>query len=201
MDRTIAIITFAHCGTTMLAGVLEILGVPMVGENYHRMKWEDHDIIAALKDENEEQFAALVAERNAQHSTWGFKYPGAWKFMPLLKTYLRNPVYLGIFKDPISVTRRRFGKSEDRFLRKVRNTIRQYKNAIDGIYACGIPIHFFSYQKAIASPYKFVLELIEVAGLDIDEDDERIGKAVKYIQPNDLGPRRRYPSVEQWITQ
>ena len=195
MDKTTVIVTFSHCGTTMLAGMLEIFGVPMVGKNYHKMKWEDHDVIEALQDED--QFAALVAKRNQLWSTWGFKYPGAWNFMPLLKRHLRNPVYLAIFKDPVSVTRRRLGKSNGRFSHTLRSTIRQYRRSMDALYASGETVHYFSYQKAVMSPREFALELVEV--VDLPVSDERIDRAVSYIQPNDAEPKRRYPSVEPWI--
>ena len=192
---TVAIIDFAHSGTTMVAGICEILGVPMVLGDHHRIKWEDHSVIEAIQ-QGEGAFAALV-ERRSHLAAWGFKYPGAWKF-PEALAHLRNPVYLAIYKDPVSVTRRRFGTSEDRAMKKLRNTMRQMMKSINALYyTFGQPVHVLSYQKAIIAPEAFVREIAIAIGLD--GGNALINKAAEYIQPNTGGPRKRYPEIESWI--
>ena len=200
MGKTIAIIDLAHSGTTMVAGICEILAVPMVIGSHHPMKWEDADIIDTLHTRQDEvAFATLVRERDKQYNNWGFKLPGAWKYAAWLKKYLRNPVYLAIYKDPVSVTRRRFGKSQDLWLRKVRNTVRQQKESIDGIYAsCLRPMYALSYHKAIITPVLFVQEIATAIGFKGDE--ELLNKAAEYIQPNKGGPTARYPEIKTWIS-
>ena len=118
---TVAIIDFAHSGTTMLAGICHILGVPMVGADYKPHKMEDLEVARAIRDEG--RFARLVEQRNGQHEAWGFKMAGAWKF-PNSLAHLREPVYLAIYKDPVSVTARRFGLSTTA---KLANTLEQMK--------------------------------------------------------------------------
>lgn len=190
VKRTIAIVDFAHSGTTMVAGILEILGVPMVGKRYKAEKWEDQEIVEALQ--NEAMFAELVAQRNAQHDVWGFKYPGAWKFAPLLKRYLRNPVYFAIYKDSVSVTWRRFGTFS---LTKLANTVQQLIKSVEGIQATGLPVHMLSYQKAVTDQLHFVTLLAQMVGLE--PSLEQTERAADYIQPNTHGPRGHYPSVEE----
>jgi hypothetical protein len=194
MGRTVAIIDFAHSGTTMLAGICQILGVPMVGEQHKVRKWEDLEVMAALKDEA--QFAALVKERNAEHNTWGFKCAGAWKY-PASLVHLRDPVYLAIYKDPVSVTWRRFGKGRVRPTQRVRNTIDQMKASIDGICFWGQAVHTLSYHRAITKPGVFVQEIASL--IDWAGDDEQLNRATAYIQPNLGRPRQPYPEVESWI--
>lgn len=196
MERTCAIIDFAHSGTTMLAGMLEIFGVPMVNERYQEWKLEDWEVIDAIKA-GDDAFATIVAERNERCGTWGFKWPGVWKFEPMISDHLRNPVYLAIYKDVVSVTRRRFGKSGRCWLKKVRNTARQIRKSVDGICATGLPVHTLSYHYAIIKPEKFVQQLVDATGLDVDQ--ETFNKAVQYIQPNTQGPKRKYPKVDPWI--
>lgn len=191
MGRTVAIVDFAHSGTTMLAGVCEILGVPMVGDYYKPMKWEDREVVGALK--HEPAFAALVARRNAQYDVWGFKYPGAWKFMHLLRRYLRDPIYLAIFKDPIAVTRRRFHTVTGS---KIADTLVQMKAAIDGMKATGEDFYILSYHQATVVPLEFVTQVAALIGAE--PTNGQIDCAVGFIQPHWGDPRRRYPSVEQW---
>jgi hypothetical protein len=191
VSRTVAIVDFAHSGTTMLAGVLEILGIPMVGPRYRPLKWEDLDVIESLRDE--QRFALLVAQRHKEHAIWGFKYPGAWKFAPLLERYLDDPVYLAIFKEPVSVTGRRFNAVT---LNKLGNTLEQMRLAAEGMRATGWPIHLLSYHRATVAPLAFVTELMQVTG--IRTTPGRVDAAVRFIQPNPEGGRRPYPAVEGW---
>jgi len=194
MPSTIAIIAFSHSGTTMVAGILEILGVPMVGPQYDLAKWEDIEVIKALKTG---QFADIVAQRNAQHERWGFKFPGAWRYLATLDHCLREPLYLAIWKDAVSVTRRRF-RTQDRWLRKIQNTVHQFSDAVDGICASHLPVQMLSYQIAVMQPRQFVEDIARLAGIDAEED--RLDRATRYIQPNSgRRPHRGYPSIGKWL--
>jgi len=188
MTRTVAIIACAHHGTTMVAGVCELLGVPMVGKNYDPKKWEDMEMVQA--QQSEEQFAAIVARRNAEHDVWGFKSPGAWLRAPWMGKYLRNPVYLAIYKDPVSVSFRRFRSTD---AKRVENTIRQMEWSIRGVREGGFPAHCLSYQRAIVAPAGFVQKVAGLIGIVADE--EMVALAVAYIQPNTVGDRRAYPPI------
>lgn len=192
MGKTIAIIDHAHCGTTLLASLLQAAGVPMVGNNYKEEKWEDLDIIATLKPDGDKAFGWLVRKRNEQHDVWGFKYAGAWRFMDLMLKHLRNPIFLAIYKDPVSVTYQRFGTKEA-LMGKVLNTIQQFHEGITGITATGQPVHMLSYHKAVITPALFIEEVLNIVDVDADIDN-----LIGFIRPNDGGPRKRYPSVKKW---
>ena len=58
---TIMIIGYAWSGTTMLAGIFECFGVPMVGDNYLPMAHEDQDFRWKIR-ESEDVFRAFVEE-------------------------------------------------------------------------------------------------------------------------------------------
>lgn len=188
---TIAIIDLAHSGTTMLAGICEILGVPMVGKEYKRNKWEDLEIAEALKDER--AFAELAARRDAAHANWGFKKVGAW-LAPWLDNHLTDAVYFAIYKDVVSTTWRRFGKCSTN---KVLNTVEQTRRSVAGIRESGLPVHWLSYQRAVTDPVHFVSEVAHAAGLVVHP--ERLRKAVAWIQPNTAGPRAPYPELTEWL--
>jgi len=192
VSRTVGIIDFAHSGTTMLAGCLEILGVPMVGQLYKPMKWEDVEVIRALQDEG--RFAVLAQQRNRQHAIWGFKYPGAWKFMDILTRHLQDPVWLAIFKEPVSVTQRRFNAVT---MDKLLNTMRAMQAGVEGMRATGQPVHLLSYHRAVVDPLGFVLGLVGLVGLQ--PTPGQIDAAVGFIKPNEGGARRAYPLVAEWL--
>jgi len=194
--KTIVIIEHAHCGTTMLAGMLEIAGAPMVGDNYKEMKWEDQEVIRAMRS-SEEEFAKVVNKRNQEHDVWGFKSPGAWHQMDLLVKYLRNPIFLAIYKDPVSVSLRRARRRKGNSIRLVLNTVNQYSQSLTGMCNTKQPIYLFSYLKAIIDPDGFVQELLDVTGLEVDRETKE--RLIAFIQPNKEGPRVHYPEVKSWI--
>jgi len=181
---TVVVLDLAHCGTTMVAGCLELMGVPMVGREYKPDKWEDQAVVDALRDEA--VFAWMVATKP---DLWGFKYPGAWKFAPLLKKHLRNPVYFAIYKEPVSVTVRRFGSVN---ADKLRNTIRQMEDSIDGIIASGLPVRFLSYQNVISAPRAFAARLASLIGISVTK--EQMDAIEQYVQPG-----AGYPSLEDLL--
>lgn len=183
----IIVMEHAHCGTTMVAGILHLLGVWMGDpSNYHL---EDERIIDALSDEC--LFARIVYKRNKRYPDWGFKYPGAWRYADTLKKYLPHAVYFSIYKDPVSVTMRRFGKLSTN---RVESTIRQFSMSINGIKSSGLRINYLSYSDAHIDPYSFVLRIADIAKLSPTE--EMIKAAVQFIQPNGSGnPLKEYPCL------
>jgi len=142
------------------------------------------EVIKALQDESE--FAWLTT---IKPKVWGFKYPGAWKFAPLLKAYLIDPVYFAIYKEPVTVTIRRFGSVN---ATKLQNTIRQMNASIDGIIASGLPVRFLSYENAITAPRAFASRLANLCGLQVDKS--QLDAIERYIQPG-----AGYPSLESLL--
>jgi len=191
--KTVVVLDHAHCGTTMLAGMLEIAGVPMVGSNYKEEKWEDLDIVESLSSGNEKRFARIVKQRNDKYDIWGFKYAGAWRFMDLMVKHLRNPIFLAIYKDPVTVTMRRFG-NRHAFMGKVKNTLKQFIEGMNGMLATRQPVYALSYHKAVVAPEQFAQEVMDIVGIEADVD-----KLARFIQPNRESPRARYPSVKRWV--
>ncbi len=156
----VAIVGMAFCGTTMLAGCLERLGVPMVrgGDRGHL---EDAEIAHALR--SKDTFAALVKSRSGQ---WGIKHPGLWRFEWLRECMPRETVYLGIFKDPVSVTRRRYHAVDPL---KLQDTVQRMQFAVSGSMAHGLDVHWLSYLGAVRNSFQFVTELTRVCHLSVTE--------------------------------
>jgi hypothetical protein len=156
---TIAVIDLAHCGTTMVAGVLERLGVPMVLSRGRKDKLEDLDVYAALPDAG--KFSNLVQRRG--DLAWGFKCPGAWKY-PGSLALLPDPVFVAIYKDPVSVTLRRFGTISGG---KLAQTCRWMADNVRGINESGLPVHWLSYLEAVRKPGQFTAQLAQLAGTNV----------------------------------
>lgn len=193
MTRTVVIIDRIHNGTTMLAGVLVHLGVPMWGENYRVPKLEDTDMIAAIR-KGESYFAQLVAQRNTNHEIWGFKFPPVWRhYMPLLQRQLSDPVYLAIYKDPVSVAQRHANVGQAPSLEQVRDEALWTLRNINGMLDRGVHVFPLSYVRAVVRPSEFVELVAEIVG--IEPTAEQAERAIEWIQPNKGAPRAPYPRL------
>lgn len=195
-ERTIAIIDEARNGTTMVTGIYAILGVPMFNRAGHiqPMTYEDMDIInTVIKDEA--KFAANVQERNEKYKVWGFKMVGGWRVGDRLKKYLINPVYIAIFKDPVSLARRRF--EHDINIYHIEHVLNQWHKTVDGLIAFDEKVHVLNYWDAIVDPVKFIHHLAEIAQLDADP--LAVARAAAWIQPNNGDRHADYPDLEQWL--
>ncbi len=196
METTIVVVAFAHCGTTMTTGVFEALGVPMVGENYLEGNWEDQDAIESIEHGDESSFRELVAKRNAESPVWGFKYTEAYYYMDKLRRNLRNPVYFAIWKDPMSVTQRKYGYGNGLFLLDMQQTCIEMKRAAGIIFQSGEQVNMLSYSQAIAAPHRFVQHLVDISGLTVASSD--IEMAAKTVRPNVTDNwREPYPQVRK----
>ena len=156
----VGIIDLAHCGTTMTAGVLERIGVPMVFDHSGARKLEDSEVMAALQEPA--KFSTLVKRRGVDG--WGFKFPGAWKYAKTLRFCLPEAVYVAIYKDPVSVTMRRFGTISGGKLAK---TVRWMADNVDGLQSSGLEVAWLSYAHAMRYPCQFVTKLAGLAGVNV----------------------------------
>lgn len=188
--KTIVVLDMAHSGTTMLAGILHLLGVPMWLKVYDPTKLECLEVQSAVN--NEQWFMAYARARNEEQETWGFKMCGAWRYGRLFKNHLDNPIYFVIYKDPVTVSKRRFNKDViTRFM--LRGTLNQMIESIQGIYDEGLPVNILSYQDAVLKPQWFVNHILSI--IRINPPENAIDNAMSFIQPNLGSQDNPYPEL------
>ncbi len=97
--RTYVVLGCKRGGTSMLAGVLRLLGINM-GDNINgNGNHEDQD----MSDRNLEDMINMVQQKNLAYEVWGWKDPMAIDYIHYLMPFLINPVFLTIFRDPCAV--------------------------------------------------------------------------------------------------
>jgi len=185
-QKTIVVCDLSHCGTTMLTGIIQILGVSMVEDGYVGHSREDNEIRNAAKAYRKrgdtDSLKEVIDRKNKEKDVWGFKLINLWA-TDIIFEHLRNPIYLLILKDPVSVTKRRLSRCDRG---RLSNTL---KRMIRAVKLTPIDTHFISYLDAIVAPREFVCNIAEIIG--IEPTEEQIDRAIKFIQP-----RIGYPLVE-----
>ncbi|WP_224815472.1 sulfotransferase [Hasllibacter sp. MH4015] len=173
--RTIVCFGTARGGTSMVAGAILGLGVPMgerIGKNVEdpafNLDWHGGPVERFLDDARR-----IIAARNRQHSVWGWKFPFAQRYLAQLAGDIRAPHLVCVYRDPVpSAVRAKVGQSEGAsyMVRRLRAQIRN-SAMIDAI---GAPCLMVSYEKAAAHPAAFLRELAQFLGLDLPADHDHI---------------------------
>ena len=165
--HTMVVLGVERGGTSMAAGVLRALGVPM-GERAGL----NHEDPVFLNDEPE-KLQRSIRTRNQQHELWGFKVPKASMQLPFYEKTLRNPYYVVVFRNPLSVAdswrQRGAGDTVDVLAR-----INAYQNAIQKMVSTTkAPVLFVNYERAVAdeaSKAQTVSEFASFAGIELTDE-------------------------------
>ena len=193
--RTFVVFGVPRGGTTMVARIVEQLGVPM-GQDLPA-NYEDHafnfDLMPdELKADRSKMLSSLIdviRERNQSHSVWGWKYPRANIYLKQILEHVRRPHLICVLRDPLASSLRPLGRKNVRArLGKMTSPIKlmeqhvawQSRN-LEIIRRANCPSFICSYEKAVLNPEGFVAEMANFIGLD--STDQSIARAVDQIKP------------------
>lgn len=179
-ERTIVIGGHYRGGTSMVAGLLKIFGLP-IGDRLDLGNNEDLD----LRDATEEKILQVVATRNAEHAVWGWKDPGVHRTIRSCHSALRNPRFVFVLRDVFACAQaeRWKGQAPDVFLAMKRKHEEQTRmlSFLDRIHAARRPLFVLSYDRALSNPERAVDQLAVFTGFALDPETRR--RAIAFIEP------------------
>lgn len=167
---TLLVSGLARSGTSMVARVLQLAGVPM-GTLMDDVVFEDNEIAKLLAEPDNQGLRQIIARRNGAHRIWGFKRPEIQTWLTTERFQLfRKPKVILTFRDPVAISRR--------------NAVAEYieeqiafRMAIDGTVELGkfiqrlpCPALLVSYEKVIVTPTNFVNGLLAFCGLTVSDE-------------------------------
>lgn len=187
--RTVVCFGTARGGTSMVAGAIAGLGVFM-GDDLP-VNVEDPMFNPDLdKSITFDAFCArlpgVIAERDAAHRNWGWKYPVALRYLERIFPLLRNPHLVIVKRDPVPAVLR--AKTDDSQVRvqEVRRRLRVQLDNIDLAAKLGAPALVVSYERASNRPEDFLTSLGRFLQIDPPADPTAIlefMKPGKYKKP------------------
>lgn len=179
--QTIVVTGVIHSGTTMVTGILELMGIPMGGRQTNERNWEDNEIFFALK--KPEEFKPIVTRKNAKHEVWGFKRPNVTAHFNMLRETLVNPHFFVIFRDSVACTLRNHKREDGNFPAAVLINIERQAKAMRRLSGNNEQpdVTILSYEKALVRPKELVDIIVDK--LVISPKQEKIDKAVAHVQP------------------
>jgi hypothetical protein len=170
-EKTFIILGCKRGGTSMLAGVLRLLGINM-GENMDDIgSHEDRD----LTDRNLEDMIQTIQEKNCMHKVWGWKDPLAIDYIYQLMPFLINPVFLIIFRDPCAIANSEVMKHNKNFQSSFWEAMNQIKklhyfSLYPDKYINGNngSVYVLSYEKSLIDPENTFKELCSLLKMEFN---------------------------------
>lgn len=156
--RTYVVLGAARGGTSMLAGTLQLLGVPMGSVDGRHEDPAFHD------ESNVMGMIGTIKERNRAHPLWGWKLPNTIYYYDRLVGHVRNPVFMVIYRNPFDIFMSASSKS-GRGLDEVHfNTPLNHYARLQALIRehATVPVHVMSYERACAAPRQLVDELADL---------------------------------------
>ena len=172
----------------MVAGAMECLGVPMIGDQgSYPFNVEDIEILAAsrgrvvLSDQHgrtrlgEEKASSaqerikkieqVVAHRNHNCDVWGFKDPSAYLYLEQIRRCFANPRFIVIFRDFAAIAEREYVTTDLPIESGIQVALERYSSINAIVTSWRIPTLAVSYERALEQRSEFVGSLSNFLGL------------------------------------
>lgn len=175
--KTIIVLGVARGGTSMIAAVLDKLGVFM-GDAIAPV-FEDRALSVAVEKRDKARVDRIISERNGRFSVWGWKRPSSINHISKLEARFRNPVYVAVFRDVFSIANRNRLSVSASVVDNMRQSLNQYAKLIDFIDESAAPCMLVSYDKALAHRQAFVENLARFVGM---EDPPSVHAAIECVR-------------------
>ncbi len=181
-SRTIVVVGAARGGTSLVAGALKHLGV-FTGKESCSPVFEDVALSSAFEANNMLGARAIVEDYEANHSLWAWKRPGSIHYFDRVKSVIKNPFYIFVFKDIFSIANRNSISMKTDITIGLRQALQDYIKIIDIIENSKQPCMLVSSEKALQNKTSFVDALIDM-NKDIKDLSANRQKALDFISPD-----------------
>lgn len=179
-ERTIAVGGQYRGGTSMVAGLLRILGVP-IGRNLEPGNNEDLE----LRNATDARLQEVVARRNAEYEVWGWKDPGLHRSLYHSFSVLRNPRFVIVLRDVFACAQAEKWKGVTKdvvtMLRRKHDEQTRILGFVDRILAARRPLLLVSYERTLVNPARCVEQLAQFVGIPLDPPTRR--RAIEFVEP------------------
>lgn len=189
-QRTYVTFGVERGGTSLVAGVLRALGLYLgdIPEGNNEDK--------AFHNKSLGQMKATIARRNQEYDIWGWKYPTASTYLPVLSKSIRNAFFIVVYRDVVATALSRAQWDGEFIRRNGRMSLHETSammNANTGFaLATRRPVLLISNEKAAQNTSALIDELADFLYVE-KPDDELRAKIIAYTEPG------RYKNFEDYF--
>lgn len=150
-QRTIIMTGMARTGTSFVSSVFTRLGLPMGRSPSDKVSGHGEHIAlrTALVDKDYAGLKAIIAEFDSQFDIWGWKAPAIRNDFDAIAEHVRNPCFVFVFKEPLSVAMRKMERGRNAELTRLFNRLfRAYMELVTFAQSSPHPCLLVSYDNA-----------------------------------------------------
>lgn len=162
--KTLVVLGVSRGGTSLIAGLLRLSGVFMG----HKVAHDSHED-AEFHTHDVAKLGQLIATRNQEQDTWGWKYPHSVEYLDEVIGQLRNPHFLVVFRDLVGVAQGFHRKHDIPMREAIVEAQHRYAKVVGFVSRCDYPLLSISYEKAVAQKEELVADLSAFCGLALTE--------------------------------
>lgn len=164
--RTVVVFGMPRGGTTMVAGICQRCGIDMGTDLPKNL--EDQDFV----NKPLEEMIQSIEQRNATKPVWGWKFPRASAYLPELEASIRNPLFIIVWRDLLSVATRGI-KNTGEMNKSLMIAHKIQTQNLDFVSATQAPVLHVSYEKSIRAPVALAEDIQRFTGVrkDFDKDE------------------------------
>lgn len=176
-QRTIIVLGTARGGTSIAAGSLYHLGVPMF--SVHEPVFEDINLSAAFESDDIKRYRKIIKQYNKEN-IWAWKRPSMINNLQKVIEEVRNPMFVVMIRDVLSVGLRNGLSMGHDVVASMQDALNKQKILVDFIKNTKAPVLLCSVEKTKQYPAEFIDGLITFCRLSTSENQEL--KANKFIE-------------------
>lgn len=174
--RTYVVLGAPRGGTSLVAGALQILGVPMgsVDATHEDPAFHDETNIQGMK--------GTIAYRNKVHVQWGWKLPNTIHYYRLIAYHVRNPVFVVVYRNPFDIFMSASAKGGELSDVAFNAPAYHYATMHELIHdLSSVPTYVLSYEMACAAPLAFAEALGQI--LYVPPGADAVSRCAAFIDP------------------
>jgi hypothetical protein len=171
---TICAMGSARGGTSLIAYILLSLGFEL-GSESSPLNHEDNNFLPE-KFKIPNYVEEYIKIKNSYYDIWGFKMPSAVKHIQILNNCLRNPIYIFIYRNPLSVLKsiinneKSLKKNMLGYVFALRHPLQSYFDSLD-LLKGNQPVILLKYEDIKNNSLNFIKQLSEIFLIKVDEDE------------------------------
>jgi hypothetical protein len=174
-----------------------------MGAEINDIVHEDEAMARILIARDRDALKRMIAERNTNYGTWGFKYPMLCQSLGHGDTALFcDPRVIVAFRDPVSVAVRTSLSEYREPMQALRNAIDDQAALVTFVDRLQCPTLLVSYEKSLMFPGDFIDAILQFC--DLPRNEALRDRLIALIEPNRqtyiAQARRRYEGVIDGIT-
>ncbi|QIA64445.1 hypothetical protein GT360_13515 [Vibrio astriarenae] len=179
-QKTFVVVGVARGGTSIVAGALYHLGIPM--GNASAPVFEDLRLSLAFEKQSKEKFEQVVAEYNQRHDVWGWKRPSTLHALARIARKVRNPHFIFVFRDMLSVANRNTISMHMGVESGLLGAVEDYRKIVKFIEKSKQPALLVSSEKVVKHKTPFIDALADFCGVEATQ--LQVDAAMQFLSPD-----------------